>query len=315
MRWLLQWPREERVQMNKKSALGQTFREGGFARKQVLGRGLSALIPVGLPSKQNSHVVQMALEQIIPNPYQPRKFFDESKLKDLVESIREHGIIQPIVVTQVADGYQIVVGERRWRAAKAAGFSTVPVIIKDLTPQDRVAIALVENLQRHDLNALEEAQAFHFLVEGFGLTQENLGKQIGRSRPYITNMLRLLNLPETVKTLMVEGKLSPGHARTLLSLDDEAERAALAKRIVLEDLSVRQTENLVKLRLSTSSRPRKTRVPTPLEKKLQRVLRTHVRVHLRRQGGKLEISYSNARELEDLANLLVRFSPRSRPLL
>lgn len=282
--------------------------------KKVLGRGLGALIPVGggnTPGNGNSGIHEVPVDQIIPNPYQPRKYFDEEKLQDLVSSIKENGIIQPIVVTKVQEGYQIVVGERRWRAAKQVGLRQVPVIIKDLSPQDRVALALVENLQRDDLNALEEAQAFHFLVEGFGLTQEDLSKRIGRSRPYITNTLRLLNLPEAIKSFVVDGKISPGHARALLTIDDPKEAAEIAERIVAGQLSVRQTESLVKRK--EAARGRKAgRFSHPFEKELQHALGTRVRIHVGKRGGKIEISYKNAEELESLAQFLGRVSPQDR---
>ncbi len=289
-----------------------------IARKKVLGRGLNALITLtdressGNESvNTNNHIREVPLNQVIPNPYQPRKHFGEEKLKELAASIKENGIIQPIVVTQIQEGYQIVVGERRWRAAKEAGFSKIPVIIKELSPQDRVTLALVENLQRDDLNPLEEAQAFHLLAEGFGLTQEDLSQKVGRSRPYITNTLRLLNLPENIKTFLMEGKLTAGHARALLSLEDAKTASDLAEKIIANQLSVRETENIVKKREIILNQ-RNHKMTHPLENKLRELLGSKVRIRSGVVGGRIEIPYKNPKELEEWIGFFSRSSYRSR---
>jgi ParB family chromosome partitioning protein len=286
--------------------------------KKVLGRGLNALISMaGRETRDresndlSSHILEVPLGQIVPNPYQPRKHFNEEKLKELIASIKENGIIQPIVVTQIQEGYQIVVGERRWRAAKEAGFSKMPVIVKDFSPQDRVALALVENLQRDDLNPLEEAQAFHLLAEGFGLTQEDLSQKVGRSRPYITNTLRLLNLPENIKTFLMDGKLTAGHARALLSLDDPKTASEMAEKIIANQLSVRETENMVKKR-ETILNQNHHKVPHPLEIKLQEILGARIRIRSGTIGGKIEIAYRNPKELEEWVNFFTHSSHRTR---
>jgi len=277
--------------------------------RSVLGRGLGALIPTREPSR-NGHVIDLLVREIFPNPNQPRKHFDEEKLSELVSSIQEHGVIQPIVVTKLDKGYQIVVGERRWRAAKSAGFETIPAVIKELTPQARVAVALVENLQRHDLNALEEAEAFRVLMDGYGLTQEGLSKQVGRSRPHITNTLRLLQLPETIKSLVMEAKISPGHARALLSLPDENTAIRLALHAAEQNLSVREIEELVKRKLSpTPSTPKRT--SSPIERRLQKALGTSVKIHARRNGGKIEIAYRSSRDLKSFVENLLRLARSS----
>jgi ParB family chromosome partitioning protein len=282
--------------------------------KKVLGRGLGALISSGSSPGLDGGIQQIPIDQIVPNPYQPRKSFDKEKLKELVDSIKENGIIQPLVVTKVKEGYQIVVGERRWRAAKEAGLRQVPVIVKDLTPQDRIAMALVENLQRDDLNAIEEAQAFHYLLEGFGFTQEDLSKKVGRSRPYIANTLRLLNLPDPVKSFVVDGKLSPGHARALLGIQNPQEALALAQKIVQSQLSVRQVEDLVKKKeVGKKDVVSVVSSPHPLEKVLAQALRTRVKIHAGKRGGKIEIAFRNQEELDALSRLFSRLAEHGFP--
>src|SRR5947209_1412132 len=208
-----------------------------------LGRGLGALIP--RPS--GGGLREIPVEAIRPNPWQPRTNFDEHELEELAQSIREHGVLQPILVSQQADGtFQLITGERRWRAVQKAGMSTVPAIVKEATPRASLELALVENIQRRDLNPLEEAHAFRQLLDEHGLTQEQLATRIGKSRVAVTNTLRLLQLPEGVQEALASGSITEGHARAILTANDEAKRLALLERVIAEQLSVRATEALAR---------------------------------------------------------------------
>ena len=234
------------------------------AKKGGLGRGLDALfadVPVTAPEtnkkaekKEKEEIAETAAEdrvnyikihEIMPNVNQPRKTFNEDKIEELADSIREHGIIQPIVVRKKKKGYEIVAGERRWRAAMKAGLAEVPCLLKELTDEQNMLIAIIENMQREDLNPIEEAEGLHQMVSTFGLTQEQVSKSVGKSRPYITNALRLLKLPEYIREKLAEGVISAGHGRTLITVEDEDLRRQLFDKIVAEGLSVRETEKLV----------------------------------------------------------------------
>jgi len=214
--------------------------------KKALGRGLSALIPQkGETPATAGSLAEIPLDRISANPYQPRKVFNEQALDDLARSVREHGIVQPLVVTRAGDRFRLIAGERRFRAAQRAGLSSVPAVIKDLQKEgDALQIALIENIQREDLNPIEEANAYHQLHDEFGLTQEEISKRVGKERSTVANFLRLLKLPEAVRQRLASGQLSMGHARALLSLDSAKKQEALADRIVKNSLNVRQTEVL-----------------------------------------------------------------------
>src|SRR5256714_10084171 len=217
--------------------------------KKVLGRGLGALIPqrsetapVHAPA---AGLAQIPLDQIQPNPYQPRKTFNEASIDELARSVRQHGIVQPLVVTRAGDKFKLIAGERRFRAAQKAGLATVPVLVKDdLKAGDALQIALIENIQREDLNPIEEAAAYHQLHEEFGLTQEEISRRVGKERSTVANFLRLLKLPESVKRLLGSGQLSMGHARALLAVDSAKKQEQFAERVVKRNLNVRQTEML-----------------------------------------------------------------------
>lgn len=218
-----------------------------MTKRRGLGRGLGSLIP---PSDQYEEtgggLLNVPVDSISPNPQQPRSALDPVKLAELAESIREHGMIQPLIVHQTADGkYTLIAGERRWRAAEMAGFDEVPVVVKEASPQAMLELALIENLQRDDLNALEEAHAYQQLISEFGLTQEEVSKRVGKSRPTVANMVRLLNLPEDVQAAIVEGKISGAHARALLPLPTNQARTTLMENIIENGLSVRQVEAIV----------------------------------------------------------------------
>ncbi|MBE3591492.1 MAG: ParB/RepB/Spo0J family partition protein [Thermoanaerobacter sp.] len=216
-----------------------------MAGKKGLGRGLQALIPE-YQTEELQGVETINITYIHPNQYQPRKQFDGESLKELAESIKQHGVIQPIIVRKVDSGYQIVAGERRWRAAKIAGLSEIPAIVKNFDDLQVMEIALIENLQREDLNPIEEAKAYKALIEQFNLTQEEISKKIGKSRSVIANSIRLLNLDDRVQEMLVKGDITIGHAKVILSLPNKSLQYEAAKKVAEENLNVRETENLVK---------------------------------------------------------------------
>ena len=224
-------------------------------KKRALGRGLEQLFNtenLDLESFEKSvyestpkdEILEIPIDELRPNPYQPRKTFDEEALRELADSIEEHGVFQPIIVKRSIKGYEIIAGERRFRASKMAGKSTIPAIVRDFSDEEMMEIALLENLQREDLNAIEEAMAYKTLQERLGLTQEELAKKVGKSRSHVTNMLGLLRLPEEVKELVTENKLTMGHARMLSKLEDNNQIREMADKIVMEGLSVREVETL-----------------------------------------------------------------------
>ena len=213
--------------------------------RKALGRGLGALLSSDRTIDLGSEPAEIEIDSIVPGPMQPRTHFDEASLQNLADSIRAHGIVQPLLVRRREDGYELIAGERRWRAARLAGISRVPVVVKDVPDDNLLEIALIENIQRENLNPIEEAQAYKKLLETVGLTQEALATRVGRDRTYITNYLRLLRLPDDVQRLVQEGRLSTGHARTILALDGPDLQRRLARQIIDGGLSVRATEQLV----------------------------------------------------------------------
>jgi len=279
--------------------------------KRGLGKGLQALIPDVDEAQPSPGVVQIKVDQIEPNPHQPRKSFDPAKLAELAASIKEHGVVQPVVVRQVAGGrFELVTGERRWRACQLNAIDSIPAIIKDYTERQVTEVALIENIQREDLSPLEEAWAYQTLIEEFGLTQEAVAVRVGRSRPYVANMLRLLALPPAVREQINNGVLTAGHARALLSLPPEQIEAASA-RIAAQGLSVRQAEDLVR-RMREDVPPSETsRAKRPenkfaeLEERLKETLGTQVRIKERGTIGKIEIEYYSEEELTRLAEKLI----------
>lgn len=243
----------------------------------------------------------VSIEKIHPNPNQPRTHFNETELEELSESIREHGVLQPLLVRKKGDEFEIIAGERRYQASKIAGLSELPVIIKDVDDQKMLELALIENLQRSDLNPIEEAKGYRQLIKASGMTQETLSKAVSKSRSAITNSLRLLDLPERVQELLFEGKLTAGHARAILAVPFEEQRIKLAEKVVADGLSVRATENLAPL-FSVGETPKAPRPVTPQSyKKAARVLRqvfnTNVRVKSTRGKNKIEIEFKDEDEL------------------
>ncbi len=276
-----------------------------------LGRGLSALMAdVALeqqgaaPSK--GPIVKLPVEKLVANPDQPRRYFDETALAELAASIREKGVIQPLVVRAKGELYEIVAGERRWRAAQRAQVHEVPVVVRDFTDTEVLEIAIIENVQRADLNAVEEAQGYRALIERFGHTQEKLAEVLGKSRSYIANLLRLLNLPEDVQTLVRDGKISAGHARALVTADDSS---ALARKVVTEGLSVRQVEALMKRPASGSTakpRPKSKDSDTQaLENDLSAALGMKVSIEYDGGGkGRISVAYRTMEQLDKLCSIL-----------
>ena len=276
--------------------------------KRGLGRGLSALIP-DIETISGQQVRELPTDEILPNPFQPRKRFDKLKLAELAESIKQHGIVQPLVVRQKDNDYELVVGQRRLEAARILGLERVPVIVNALEDIEMVQVALIENLQREDLDAIEEAGAYSRLIDEFGMTQEELAKVLGRSRPTITNTIRLLNLSPNVQENVSRGTISMGHARALLALEEAQTQVAACRQVVEKGLSVRQTEELVRGagRKKPSSRRKKTQADPwlqELETNLKHALTTGVRIRPGRRGGKIEIEYYSPEDLERLAAVL-----------
>ena len=272
-------------------------------KKPALGRGLGSLM--GEAQSETGFAApetEMPLEQIVPNPNQPRTHFNESELEELSESIRENGVLQPLLVRKNGSKYEIIAGERRYQASKIAGLEKVPVIVRDVDDQKMLELALIENLQRSDLNPIEEAKGYKQLIKASGMTQEALSKAVSKSRSAITNSLRLLDLPESVQQMMYEGKLTAGHARAILAVPFEDARIKLAEKVIAEGLSVRATENLAPL-FSVGDSPRAPRPVTPQSyKKAARVLRqifnTNVKVRATRGKNKIEIEFKDEDELQ-----------------
>lgn len=279
-------------------------------KKKALGRGLNAL--VGEAQYETGHSAaetKLPIEQIVPNPNQPRTHFNETELNELSESIREHGILQPLLVRKKGSKYEIIAGERRYQASKLADLTEVPVIIKDVDDQEMLALALIENLQRSDLNPLEEAKGYRQLIDASGMTQDALSRAVSKSRSAITNSLRLLDLPEAVQQMIFEGKLTAGHARAILAVPYEDARIKLAERVVNEGLSVRATEHLAPL-FSVGDAPKAPRPVTPQSfKKAARVLRQHfntnVRVKSSRGKNKIEIEFKDEDELRRILSEMI----------
>lgn len=295
--------------------------------KGGLGRGLGALIPdtsqseaAPRTSAEAGGAVEVRIDSITPNPWQPRKSMPEESLLELAASIREHGLIQPLIVTRISADplldeaeYQIIAGERRWQAAKLAGLTKIPVIVKDVTPQEMLELALVENLQRADLNPLEEAEAYRQLMDGFGLTQEQVAERVGKSRVAIANAVRLLRLPDAVKSRIISQEISEGHARALLALEHERQQIEALELIVSRGLNVRQTEDLVRRMLhAEKSRPpgespdrELTAEERALEDDFRRALGTRVQlIRSKSGGGRLVIQFYSEEELQAIYEVI-----------
>ena len=300
----------------KKNALGKNPLE-------KKGKGLNAVIDGGRPGKTEKAKtavaaspggeVMLKINEVEPNKNQPRKEFDQAALEELADSINQHGIVQPIVVTKQDGYYEIIAGERRWRAAKLAGLKEVPVVIKEYSPQEVMEVALIENIQREDLNPVEEAKAYQHLIEEYKLKQEDVAKKVSKNRTTITNALRLLKLPESILNMLVSGSISGGHARGLLAIDDQKKQQKIADKIVKDKLSVREVEKLVKDDGEKSSSKQKPQKKLPqdaiykdLEERLSKAVGTKVRIQRKNATqGKIEIEYYSNDELDSITNKLM----------
>ncbi|MBE6017406.1 MAG: ParB/RepB/Spo0J family partition protein [Lachnospiraceae bacterium] len=281
--------------------------------KSGLGRGLDVLIPGASTDKKSEVKVKetttLKLSQIEPNRKQPRKKFDEESLAELTQSIQQYGVIEPIVVCKRDDYYEIVAGERRWRAAKKAGLKEIPVVLKEYSEKEIAEISLIENIQREDLNPVEEAKAYKVLIDEYKLTQEGLAERVSKSRSAITNALRLLKLHDKVQKMLVDGKITAGHARALLAIEDKDTQLMIAQKVIDEGLSVRQTEDLVKA-VNTPVTEKKPKIRNntaykDLEKRLTEVMGTKVRIRQSEEGkGKVEISYYSEEQLDAIYKVI-----------
>ena len=289
----------------------------GKKKNTGLGKGLEALFAeasgdISASSRKDEDgaqggAVEINIDDIKPNANQPRKVFDKDAISELADSIKEHGIIQPIIVRKVKKGgYEIVAGERRWRASREAGLKEVPCLVRDLTDEELMLLAIVENMQREDLNPIEEAEGLDRMMNTYGMTQEQVSKSVGKSRPYIANSLRLLKLPEEIRDLLSEGKLSSGHGRALLSIDNEKERIKIAKEVASKGLSVRDVETLASAKKTArKGRPAEKNADVlQVEAELKEHLGTKVNLRLGAKRGKIEIEYYSRDELERLIDLL-----------
>lgn len=284
-----------------------------MVRKGGLGRGLSALIPTtGAKEEVLQDLREIPVGSVVPNPNQPRKQMDDKALSELVASIREFGIVQPVVVRPVGAGYELVVGERRWKAAQQAGLKTIPAIVRSSTSTESLEMALIENLQREDLNAIEEALAYRQLIDDFGISQNEIAKRVGKDRATVANTLRLLQLPAEIQRMVIDCEIASGHARSLLALQGDSFQSKLARRVVREDLSVRQIEDIIRRWRSgvTREAPRKKTLQpkglSTLAEKLSDYLQTPVRVRVSRKKGKIEIEFSTIDDLERIYGAITK---------
>ena len=284
-------------------------------KSRGLGRGLEALIidteipavePDNGPSKDG--VAYIDINEIKPNRNQPRKMFDADKLQELADSIQEHGVIQPLIVRTAENGYELVAGERRWRAARLAGLKSVPCLLRELTEEENALIAIIENMQREDLNPVEEAEGLNRMIDAFGLTQEQVSRSVGKSRPYITNSLRLLKLPDEIKEMLSHGTLTSGHGRALLAIPEPKDQLIVAQKVANEGMSVRAVEAMVQKKQGTKQPAHKHAERDAnmlqLERDLKEILGTKVKINMAGKKGRIEIEYYSREELERLIELL-----------
>ena len=278
--------------------------------KKGLGKGLGALITSA--DTGDTGVKEIRLNDIEPNSTQPRKEFNDEKMAQLAQSIKQHGVVQPLIVQRDGTGYKIVAGERRWRAAKIAGLKTVPVIVRDLSDKQVMEIALIENLQREDLNPIEEAEAYNKLIDDFGMTQEEISATVGKSRPAIANSLRLLSLQEKIRKLLIEGEITSGHGRALLAIEEKSLQFKAAEEIIRKQLSVRETELLVK-GLKTKKKTKKKKNDDAaeyraIEDRFREVFGTKVKIMNNQKNGKIVIEYYSLDELDRIISLVEKMN-------
>ena len=281
--------------------------------RKALGKGINALIPdfeKGVPEAEKSLATDLLIDEISPNHLQPRNYFDDKKLNDLMASIKEHGVLQPVVVQKVDSGFELIVGERRWRASKKLGLKKIPAVIREVNDEQSLEIAIIENIHRQDLNPIEEAEAYAKLSNEFALTQEMVAEKVGKSRAAVANILRLLKLSRNIKEDLISEKISMGHARALLGLEESKQMETLRNEIVKQDLTVRQTESRVnKLKKGVLDKPITQKVnkdifTKDLEKDLARRLGTKVNILPKKNGGKLIVTYYSDDDLERIQMLM-----------
>lgn len=279
-----------------------------------LGKGITALIPE--TDDKTESIANLDIGTVAPSKYQPRKRFDEIKLKELIDSIREKGIIQPIVVRPTENGYELIAGERRFRAAKELGYTNIPAIIKDVSDADSLELALIENIQREELNAIEEAKAYKQLMDQFNFTHETISKAVGKDHSTVANTLRLLGLPEAVQRFVEDGAISMGHARSLLALQKESDMIRFAEKVIKKSLSVRQIEQLVKAAVNGELKLPSVKDANivSIEEKLQQVLGTRVTISHYKKRGKIEIEYYSNDDLERVLNIITGQRSQEPPL-
>ncbi len=289
-------------------------------KKRGLGKGIDSLIPVGevkigntkIDTTDKNAVIQVKISKVEPDKSQPRKVFKEDELNDMADSIREHGIFQPLIVQKKDDYYEIVAGERRWRAARLAGLKEVPCIVREFTEQEKRMIQLLENIQREGLTPIEEAMAYRSLIDDFNMTQDQLAESIGKNRTTITNTMRLLNLADEVKEMLDDEKLTPGHARALLSLEKKEDQVSVANQVFDQQLTVRETEKLVK----SLGKPKKPKKITPealqliyrdLENRIREKVSAKVTIKpANDKKGRIEIEYNSQEELEGIVDKITK---------
>jgi len=292
--------------MTEQRSIDTDMKTAKTDRRPALGRGLSALIPDTTPAPIRDAPTEVDLDLLQPNRYQPRVQFDSERLGELAQSIKANGVIQPILVRKTGRTYEIIAGERRWRAAQLAGLLKVPVIVKDVPDERLLEVALIENIQREDLNPIDEALAYQRLAQEFGLTQDAIASAVGKDRSSVANFMRLLKLPEKAQQMVASGALQMGHARALLAIEGDTRLLALAQQVVDRGLSVRDTEHLVR----QASSPPAPRVPSPAsppdvhtrhaEERLRLSLGTRVRIVRKAKGGRIEIDFVSEDELHRL---------------
>ncbi|WP_026487114.1 ParB/RepB/Spo0J family partition protein [Caldanaerobius polysaccharolyticus] len=274
--------------------------------RRGLGKGLEALLPRGM--EDENEIQYIDVDKIRSNKSQPRKYFDERSLKELADSIKEHGMIQPVIVKAQGGGYVIIAGERRWRAARLLGMKEIPAVVKNVSDEEVLQLALIENLQREDLNPIEEAMAYKALIEEHGMTQEDVSQRIGKSRSAIANSIRLLNLDQRVIDYLITGELTTGHARALLSLEEGDAQFEAAKKVIKEGLNVRQTESLVKRMLSGPSKNKRVNESNTtyrfIQEDMEKALGTKITIKKSKNKGRIEIEFYSDEDLQRIYEYL-----------
>jgi ParB family chromosome partitioning protein len=276
--------------------------------RKALGKGISALIPEKETGQRNE-IINVQTDQIKPNPFQPREDFDTQSIEELAQSIKEKGVIQPLLVRRKGDDYELIAGERRLRAANLLNLKEIPIIVKDVEDIDSLELALIENIQRQDLNPIEEAHAYQYLIDKFKVTQEKISAVLGKARVTITNTLRLLNLPQEIQAEIKKGRISFAHGRALLEIEDINQQRRLAQEVISKGLSVRELESLIKMHRPRGVKRRMGQAPREpyvavLEEELQHLLATKVRISKRKKRGHISIEFYSQEDLERIVNLL-----------